>query len=216
MASTISVSSYAFAPPTAALDEGNPIQLSEQNQAASLAIQENLAAIQQEKYQLVIVPGYTPIKTDTPTKITSTSEKRLANAVKAMQKKNIRFIMTSGGNVHPDGTPFNEAFGMKTYLLQNLGISEDQIIIDPYALHSTTNLRNCGRFMLTYGLSRALVVTSFDQNFYFSFQGISTFAARSKKILGYSIGKFGFVSPNSCSFIPSEDVFTRGDTPLDP
>lgn len=216
MASPISVASYAFAPPDAAQDEGNKIQLSVQNEAAGSAIQDQLERILQEKFHLVIVPGYTPVKTDTPTRITKTSKKRLENAVSAMKKKNIRFIMVSGGNVHPDGTPFNEAFGMKTYLMQDLGIPEEQIIIDPYARHSTTNLRNCGRFMLSYGLSRALIVTSFDQNFYFSFQGISTFAARSRSVLGYVVGKFGYVSPISSSFIPSPEVFTKGDTPLDP
>lgn len=216
MASPISVSSYAFAPPDAAQDEGNIIQLSAQNEAAGIAIQDQLETIQQQKFQLVIVPGYTPVKTNTPVSITSTSQKRLANAVSIMKKKNIGFIMVSGGNVHPDGTPFNEAFGMKNYLMQNLGVPEEQIVIDPYARHSTTNIRNCGRFMLTYGLNRALIVTSFDQNFYFSFQGISTFAARSRSVLGYVIGKFGFVSPISSSFIPSQDVFTRGNTPLDP
>jgi hypothetical protein len=216
MASAIPVNNYAYATPGVAKEDGKPIVLFAENQAASIAVQEQLLSIQQDAYQLVIVPGFTPVNATTPYQITDTSKSRLDKAVEIMKKKNIRFIMVSGGNVHPGDTPFNEAYGMKIYLKNDLGLEEQQIIMDPYAQHSTTNLRNCGRFMLTHELSSALIVTSPDQNFYFGFPGISTFRARSKKILGYVIGEMHFISRYSSSFIPSNDVLTKGDNPLDP
>ena len=49
-------------------------------------------------------------------------------------------------SVHPDDTPFNEAWEMRSFLLQH-GVPEDMIVGDFYARHTTTNLRNvrCSR-----------------------------------------------------------------------
>ena len=216
MAISVSTNSYAFANPAVAREGGQVINLFNENQGVSIELQENLPIIDKDAYQLIIVPGYTPLKTKMPHKITQITQQRLQNAVAQMKKRNIKFIMTSGGNVHPPATPYNEAFGMKSYLNGSLGVPQDRIAIDPYARHSTTNLRNCGRFMISHGLKRALIVTSFDQNFYFGFQGISTFAARSKKELGYKIGHLRFLGTNLSSFVPSDLVFTRGSDPADP
>jgi hypothetical protein len=61
------------------------------------------------------------------------------------------FIMVSGGNVHPNRTPFNEAVEMKRLLVEQYGIPADRILIEPHARHTTTNLRNCARLLLAAG-----------------------------------------------------------------
>jgi len=216
MASAIPSNQYAFAPLNAALNDGAPIQITSENLSASLAIQEQLPELLEITYPLIVVPGYTPVKTNTPQQLTDVTMSRLNRAVDLMKSKNIGFILVTGGNVHPDGTPFNEAYGMKTYLKDNLGLLEEQIIMDPYARHSTTNLRNAARIMLTHSLNRALIVTSSDQNFYFGFPGISTFNMRSKKDLGYTIGKLSYQSLYTCLMEPNNNVFTRGSDLLDP
>lgn len=216
MASAIPFKQYAFAPLNAALNDGEPIQIASENQSASLAIQQQLPELLENTYPLMVVPGYTPVKTNTPQQLTSITMSRLNMAVGLMKSKNIQFILVTGGNVHPEGTPYNEAYGMKDYLKEKLGLLEEQIIMDPYARHSTTNLRNAARIMLTHSLNRALIVTSRDQNFYFGFPGISTFNARSKKDLGYKIGKLSYKTAFTSLLEPDNNVFIRGTDPLDP
>jgi vancomycin permeability regulator SanA len=57
---------------------------------------------------------------------------RLVSAVKYFNTSGAALILVSGGNVHPNHTPFNEAFQMRHLLLREFGISPLQIIIDPY------------------------------------------------------------------------------------
>lgn len=72
------------------------------------------------------------------------------------------FIVVSGGNVHPNRTPFNEAVEMKRLLVSGYGVPADRILIEPHARHTTTNLRNCARLLLAAGFPAeqpALVVS---------------------------------------------------------
>jgi hypothetical protein len=72
------------------------------------------------------------------------------------------FLIVSGGNVHPNRTPFNEAVEMKRLLIQDYGIPADRILIEPHARHTTTNLRNSARLLLAAGFPAnrpALVVS---------------------------------------------------------
>jgi hypothetical protein len=70
-------------------------------------------------------------------------------------------VLVSGGSVHPAGTPLNEALMLREYLLDH-GASEEQILVEPHARHTTTNLRNAGRMLRSLGLHSALVVTGFE------------------------------------------------------
>lgn len=98
------------------------------------------------------------------------------------------FIMVSGGNVWPEGTQCYEAIMMKNMLI-SMGVPEDKIIVDDKARHSTTNLRNAGRYMLSHGMNKALITTSFAQDFYFSHPLISGFTFRSIAQMGLKVGK---------------------------
>lgn len=71
-------------------------------------------------------------------------------------------IVTSGGHVHPDKTPYSEAIEMKKYLMLEHGIPEAAILVDPHARHTTTNLRNVSRFLYRYGIpsDRPLMTTT--------------------------------------------------------
>jgi hypothetical protein len=72
------------------------------------------------------------------------------------------FIVVSGGAVHPNRTPFNEAVEMKRLLVTQYGVPPDRILIEPHARHTTTNLRNCARLLLAAGFPAdrpALVVS---------------------------------------------------------
>ena len=167
-------------------------------------------------YDLMIVPGYTP---DDATKPLGTvhpiAAARLDHAVELYRNGASNLILVSGGNVHPAHTPHNEALTMKAYLLER-GLSESAVVVEPCARHSTTNLRNAGRFMLKFHLRTALVVTSVDQAFYFANGRLSSFEIRSRAELGYMVGSLKNHTANTLEFAPSTGVLRRGPDPLDP
>jgi len=90
------------------------------------------------------------------------------------------FIMVSGADVWPKGTDYTEAELMRDWLTGKLKsdkhgikdpISVNKILVDGYARHSTTNLRNAYRYMEQYGMTNALIVTDpkiFGQAEYFA------------------------------------------------
>jgi DUF218 domain-containing protein len=173
-------------------------------------------------YQVLIVPGFTPLGAKEPVRMHPEQRARLEQAVQDFRAGLAPFILLSGGNVHPPGTPYHEALEMKRELL-GMGVPEERIIVDARARHSTTNLRNAGRYMLDHGLSRALVTTSFGQDFYFSFPGLSTFHHRSRSELGYEVGRLGDeqlgdgIDTHHSSFTPAPDVRRVNlRDPLDP
>ncbi len=173
-------------------------------------------------YDLLIVPGYTPLDVDRPTHLQElpAALSRLDLAAADIKVGIAPCVLVSGGSVHPPGTPYNEALMMREQLLR-LGVRSDQILVDPYARHSTTNLRNAGRVMRSLGMTRGLVVTGFDrsafsQAFYFGHPVLSTFALRCQTELGYSIGRLDRVDDYHIAFYPSADVMAPSyDDPLD-
>ena len=47
------------------------------------------------------------------------------------RQKKAPFILVSGGNVHPNLTPYNEALEMKMALMREFGVPENAILVDP-------------------------------------------------------------------------------------
>lgn len=79
---------------------------------------------------------------------------RSRQALRAYQKGLAPFIIVSGGRVHPFKTQYTEAVEMKRYMVEILGIPASAIIIDPFARHTTTNVRNAGRMIIDYGFPK--------------------------------------------------------------
>ncbi|WP_454060663.1 YdcF family protein [Elizabethkingia ursingii] len=79
---------------------------------------------------------------------------RSRQALRAYQKGLAPFIIVSGGRVHPFKTQYTEAVEMKHYMVEILGIPASAIIIDPFARHTTTNVRNAGRMIIDYGFPK--------------------------------------------------------------
>ncbi|MCC2977797.1 YdcF family protein [Sphingomonas sp. PL-96] len=125
------------------------------------------------------------------------------------------FIIVSGGRAHPHSTGFTEAVEMRRALIDRYDVPADAIVIEPYARHTTTNLRNTTRRLMALGapLDRdAVIVSNAAQSSYI--EG-PAFAARNQKELGYQPGAIGKrLSPTELTFRPSP-VSARVD-PLDP
>jgi len=165
------------------------------------------------KYDAIIVPGFTPLdeKIAKPG-VNDVGAERLAMAKKAFDQGDAPFIILSGGAVYPRGTQYSEAVEMKKKLIE-MGVPSDRIIVDAQARHTTTNLRNSGRYMLDHNMKTAKVVTGggpggpFDQDFYLRNPNISTFNMRCRKELGYKPGSLNDSNrAGDIVFKPSEDV----------
>jgi len=188
--------------------------IAKENQDA--LVSDALLARSDAPYDLLVVPGYTPDDADKPlAHVHPVAAARLDEAVALYRSGASNLVLVSGGNVRPAGTPHNEALVMKQYLLER-GLSESAIVVEPCARHSTTNLRNAGRFMLKFHLRTALVVTSRDQAFYFANGRLSSFEIRSRAELGYMVGSLKNHTSTTLEFAPSEAVLRRGSDPDDP
>jgi hypothetical protein len=73
------------------------------------------------------------------------------------------FLLVSGGHVHPNRTPYDEAIEMKRELMTHFAVPESNIVIDPYARHTTTNVRNAVRLLYRMGapMDKSFVITTF-------------------------------------------------------
>jgi hypothetical protein len=161
---------------------------------------------------LLIVPGYTPLSARQPVHVADCepARVRLETALNDLSRQVAPCILCTGGAVHPPGTPVNEALEMRQYLLDR-GATPQQILVDPYARHSTTNLRNAGRLMRATEIRTGLIVTGyeseiFDQAFYFAHPILSTFAQRCREELGYLVGELEGVDDHHIAFTPSAEV----------
>ena len=165
-------------------------------------------------YQVLIVPGYTPVKADHELSIDEipAAQQRCDLAIADYRAGLAPYILVSGGAVHPAGTRYNEALSMHAYLLTH-GIPANQILVDAHARHSTTNLRNAGRMMLDLNMKHGLIVTGFesavfDQAFYFANPVLSSFERRCRRELGFMVGELRGIGDHHISFIPAQEVAT--------
>lgn len=176
-------------------------------------------------YRMIIVPGYTPLDQKQPAPgVHPVAHRRLQMAVEDHRAGRAPFILVSGANVYPRGTPYFEAIEMKNALCA-MGVQPDRILVEARARHTTTNLRNAGRFMRRLGVARALVITKgggiggsdvFGQDFYLANPGLSTFHGRCQRELGYKVGELRGVGDGRIEFEVSPDVERSHYDPLDP
>ncbi|MBB5711020.1 ElyC/SanA/YdcF family protein [Sphingomonas xinjiangensis] len=124
----------------------------------------------------------------------------------------------TGGRAHPRATGFVEADEMRAALIDRYKVPAAAIVIEPYARHTTTNLRNATRLLMTMGapLGRdALIVCNPGQS---ANLASPQFAARNMAELGYQPGHVGRrMSPTELEFRPSpESEWIDPRDPLDP
>lgn len=127
-------------------------------------------------------------------------------------------IIVSGAAVHPRGTRFVEAVEMRRALIQRYAVPVHAIVIEPYARHTTTNLRNSARLLMSLKapMDRDALVVS-DPPHIDAVQS-AEFVARNARELGYQPGRIGArTSPFDVAFRPSAaSVKVDPLDPLDP
>ncbi len=155
-------------------------------------------------YTMIVVLGSGPDRDGVA--LSAVGRLRLILAVREFHEKRAPFLLVSGGNVHPNLTPYSEALEMKKALITQFGIPESAILVDPQARRTTTNLRNAVRLMYRYGVPfdrKGLILT--DQLHSATIEA-PAFAERCVRDFGYVPVRMGArVSPFDLEFIPSID-----------
>jgi hypothetical protein len=134
-------------------------------------------------YSSVLILGNGP-ENDKDT-LTALGKLNLQLGVLEYQQKKAPIIIVSGGHAHPFRAAFAEALEMKKELIKRYGIPENRILVDPYARHTTTNLRNASRLIIKSNIplnKLALVVTN---NAHSKYVESSDFMERCMDELGY-------------------------------
>lgn len=168
------------------------------------------------RYTAIIIPGVGP---ENPAIAMSARGKlHLRLAASRFADGDVAFIIVSGAAVHPKGSRFNEAIEMRKVLVEHFKVPADRIVIEPYARHTTTNLRNATRRLVAMGApieQPALIVANQDQSRYIE---SPEFAARNPAELGYQPGTVGpRLSPFELEFRPSlRSLRVDPWDPLDP
>lgn len=168
------------------------------------------------RYTAIIIPGVGP---ETPGIAMSARGKlHLKLAASRFADGDAAFIIVSGAAVHPKESRFVEAVEMRKVLIERFHVPADRIVIEPYARHTTTNLRNVTRGLFAMGApieQPTLIVANASQSRYIE---SPEFAARNPAELGYQPGTVGpRLSPYELEFRPSlRSLRVDPWDPLDP
>lgn len=166
-------------------------------------------------YAMILVPGLGP---EIPGQaLAPGGAKRCKAGAERFKKGLAPFIVVSGGNVHPFQTPFNEAVEMKKYLVDSLGIPSHAVFIEPYARHTTTNLRNTNRMIYRFGFplnKPVLIVTDSSQAAYIA----GRMSVTANRDLGYiPFERLNQLSEQEIEYFPvKESLQPDPFDPLDP
>ncbi len=168
------------------------------------------------RYSAIIVPGIGPDDLVTPLSARGKLNVRLA--AQRFSDGLAPFIIVTGASVHPRGSTATEAIEMQRALIDRYGVPADCIVVEPYARHTTTNLRNVTRRLMALRapLDReVLIVTNPAQSQYIE---SPDFVARSMRDLGYVPGKVGLrISPTDLTFrLSPRSALIDPMDPLDP
>lgn len=168
------------------------------------------------RYSAMIVTGVGPEIEGEP--LSPFGKYHLRLAAQRFAQGDIAFILVTGGRAHPRATPFTEADEMRKALIERYGIPADAIVSEPYARHTTTNLRNASRLLARMGVPmerETVIVCNPMQSAYIE---SAKFTERNAAELGYQPGRvIRRISPTELVFVParaSERVDPRD--PLDP
>jgi len=134
------------------------------------------------------------------------------------EAKKAPLIIVSGGHAHPFRATYCEAIEMKKELMNVYHIPEENILIDPFARHTTTNLRNASRLMVTYQMpvdKKSIVITNVSHSDYV---GNPNFNARCLEELGYLPAIIlKRLNSTALEFLPNmESLHQNPIDPLDP
>lgn len=166
-------------------------------------------------YSVILVPGLGPEQPGV--KLDPGGARRCDSAAVRYKAGLAPFIVVSGGHVHPGKTPYCEAIEMKDYLTKVWDIPVWAVIFEPYARHTTTNLRNTNRIIFAGKMppgKPVLIVTDAAQTNYIN----GAMKDKVVKELGYTpFSAMKKISATETEYLPSENSRQiNAMDPLDP
>jgi len=166
-------------------------------------------------YSAILVLGEGP-ENDFP--ISANSKLRCQRAAELFHQQKAPVIIISGGYVHPAHTPYAEAVVLKEYMVTELGIPANRILIEPHARHTTTNLRNATRLIYAYGLNDQLPVLCTSGSAHIDYLVSDRYTTASIKTMGYIPARdLKRLTPFEAAFYPiKESLHHDPSDPLDP
>lgn len=167
---------------------------------------------QRYPYTAIIVLGAGP---EDGLPLSAAGKLRIKAAAAAYRSGLAPLVIVSGGAVHPRGTKQVEAVQMRQALIQRFGLPAAAVLIEPYARHTTTNLRNAARllFALDAPSERSALVVSSPEHL--DYVAGNDFAERNRRELGYLPGTVGpRRSPFELAYRPA--TASRMVDPIDP
>jgi hypothetical protein len=168
------------------------------------------------QYSVIVIPG---AGSEVPNvSISPWGRERVRLGVQALRSGKAPLILLSGGFVHPSQTRFCEALEMKRYLMEVYGVPAKAILVDPYARHTTTNLRNASREVFDYGLPPDKPMLVVSDNAQITYIQSDVFSKRNLDELGYLPVTLGRrISSSELEAVPSkQSLFSDASDPLDP
>ncbi len=168
------------------------------------------------RYTAIIVLGAGPEDPLTP--LSARGKLRLKLAARRYSEGLAPFVIVSGGTAHPRRTRFVEAVEMRRALIERYQVPAESIVIEPYARHTTTNLRNAARLLMRMKAPMDRNALALSDTPHIDSVQSPAFAERNRRELGYLPGRIGKrTSPFDVEFLPSPDS-ARVDPfdPLDP
>jgi DUF218 domain len=168
------------------------------------------------RYSAMIVTGVGPEIEGEP--LSPFGKYHLRLAARRFAAGDIAFILVTGGRAHPRATPFTEADEMRKALIERYGVPAAAIVSEPYARHTTTNLRNASRLLSAMGAPLAAETVIVCNPLQSAYIESARFTDRNAAELGYQPGTVvRRVSPTELVFRPSR-ASDRVDPrdPLDP
>jgi hypothetical protein len=170
------------------------------------------------EYSVIVTLGDSPNSAGDDYNISESAKIRVQLASQRFYDGLAPFILFTGANVYPNHSPYHEAIEMKKWAMLNYGIPEANIIVDPHARHTTTNLRNASRLLIRYGFpleKKGLITTREGQSEYVTSTSFSNNCLNEfgffPVILGNRISEF------DVEFLPKIiSLHAESQDPLDP
>ncbi len=173
------------------------------------------AAWRHYPYSAILLLGSGPDKDNIA--LSPVGRKRCDSAVVRYRKRLAPCIIASGGYVHPAGTKYCEAIEMKRYLMEQYGLPEEAIIVDPFARHTTTNIRNANRIIFHNGIpaDKPVLVISSPSHITSITEAGHSFDIRNLRELGYlPYSDMEKISVSEARYVPS--MLSLQSNPVDP
>lgn len=133
-------------------------------------------------YPAMVILGASPKSTE---RISEIGKNRCRMGADLYHKGQVPFIIVSGGHVRPVFTTFSEGVEMKKYLVEELKIPASAVLVDPYARHTTTNLRNAVRLAWRSGMPVDKRMLCVSDAMHLVYVNSPVFAQRCNTELGY-------------------------------